>query len=301
MDYRSEFIAWLTHERHYSSRTVRAYQDDVSHWMSFLNEQNETQTIDSVTTRSYIHHLLNVGLSRRSIARKLSSLRAYFGFIVLYHGATMNPFDHVSLKQTRPSLPDVLPADEVAQLETTRYPGPFPWRDRALVCLLLATGLRVSECALLDWSHIDPHGHTIQIIGKGNKQRHVFIHDRALTYLDQYREHEWRKHVSATTTAVFVNNKGQRLTTRSMETIVAKAGQLLTPPKKLHPHMLRHTFATQLLEKGMDLRSLQLLLGHEELTTTQLYTHVSWNRLKTVYEKTHPSVIEPSSANKKVE
>lgn len=301
MEYLSEFKTWLHHERHYSNQTVRAYHDDVTQWFQFLHQQEEVETLDTVTTRSYIHLLLSTGLSRRSIARKLSSLRTYYRFVVLFHGATANPFDHVSLKQTRPSLPDVLQTHEVEQLLNTMYPGPLPLRNQAIVAVLLATGLRVSECASLDWDDLEDSAHTLRIIGKGNKQRHVFIHDHALNLLHQYRRNEWQTQVSTGVLAMFVNQKGQRLTARSIETIVTQAGQLLIPPKKLHPHMLRHTFATQLLEKGMDLRSLQLLLGHEELTTTQLYTHVSWNRLKTVYDETHPQVIEPSPTNKKVE
>lgn len=301
MDYSVDFESWLIHERHYSPQTVRAYHDDLVQWLQFLKDQHESSLIDPVTTRSYIHHLLSLGLSRRSIARKLSSLRTFYGYLVLYHGETSNPFDHVSLKQTRPALPDVLHDHEVEQLLSSPYTGPFPLRDQALVATLLATGLRVSECASLDWSNLDRAAHTIQVIGKGNKQRHVFIHDRALDALQRYYVDEWQTHVNPTVQAIFINSQGHRLSARSIETIVTAAGQLLTPPKKLHPHMLRHTFATQLLEKGMDLRSLQLLLGHEELTTTQLYTHVSWQRLKTVYEKTHPSIPEPSPTNKKVE
>ncbi len=301
MDYLAEFETWLHHERHYSNHTVRAYRDDVTQWIQFLNQQDDMETLDPVTTRSFIHQLLSAGLSRRSIARTLSSLRTYYRFLVMYHGATVNPFDHVSLKQTRPALPDVLQAQEVEQLLSATYPGPLPIRNQAVVALLLATGLRVAECAALDWQQLEETQHTLHIIGKGNKQRHVFIHDRALMLLHHYRDSEWQVHVAPGVTAMFINQKGQRLSARSLETIVAQAGQLLSPPKKLHPHMLRHTFATLLLERGMDLRSLQLLLGHEELTTTQLYTHVSWNRLKTVYDTTHPEVIEPSKTNKKVE
>lgn len=288
----SEFQSWLQHERRYSLKTVRAYSDDVLQWERFLASE-ATDVIDSVTTRHFVHELMQQGVSRRSIARKISSLRSYYRFMMDFHGALTNPFASVKLKKMTPALPDVLDADEINQLLSLTHKGAYPLRDHALIATLLATGLRVSECASLNFSMIDSQEHAIRITGKGNKSRIVFIHQEALDAISSYQMHERNTLSSNEEEAVFLNKYGKRLSDRSIETIVERAGRLMTPPKQLHPHMLRHTFATQLLDLGMDLRSLQLLLGHEELTTTQIYTHVSWKHLKEVYNAAHPIVQLP--------
>lgn len=301
MNYLDEFEQWMNHERHYSSRTCRAYMDDVHEWLRFYAEQGNDAAIDSVMTRQFIHELMGRGVNRRSIARKLSSIRSYYGFLVTYHGASTNPFAQVKIKQSPRTLPDVLSEDEVNQLMKLSTEVSISTRALALVHVLLATGLRVSEAAALNWSAIDEAQHTIHVLGKGNKERMVFIHDTALDMLHQYRTSAWNPSSVHAHDAVFLNRQGQRLSARGIELDIEQIGQRLNPPKRLHPHTLRHTFATQLLNRGMDLRSLQLLLGHEELTTTQLYTHISWQHLKTVYDQAHPPVFVSISADKKVD
>lgn len=288
-----DYQKWLALERRFSPKTVRAYVDDVLQWEAYLQAE-QTTVVDSITTRHYILHLLKLGISRRSIARKISSLRSYYRFTMDYHQATSNPFALVNLKKTPTPLPDVLDKHEIEQLLTIPASGAFPQRDRAIIALLLATGMRVSECAAFQFDDLDAFEHTIRVVGKGNKTRLVFIHDEALAALQIYVDNERRQLVGSNDVKiVFLNKFGNPLSARSVETIVTTKGKEMHPPKQLHPHMLRHTFATQLLDLGMDLRSLQLLLGHEELTTTQIYTHVSWNHLKQVYDAAHPTIKLP--------
>jgi tyrosine recombinase XerC len=225
--------------------------------------------------------------SKRTVARKLASLRSFFRFLRREGYIKSDPAADISSPKLDKKLPKFLDVGKINTLiekpDTSNLGG---MRDRAILETLYSTGIRVSELVGLDMSDIDQIGGVVKVLGKGSKERIVPIGEKALDAIRKYNDKKDRR--SRSRDAAFLNNRGGRLTDRSVRRMIDKYIKACAIEEKISPHSLRHSFATHLLDRGADLRSVQELLGHMNLSTTQIYTHVTTERLKSVYDKAHP-------------
>jgi integrase/recombinase XerC len=275
------FESWLSGR---SAATRRAYLSDVGAFVEWIGrlDVNEPDTVDRLHLRRYLASLSTRRLARATMARKAAALRCYFGWLVRTGRLSSDPSKSLRAPSGSGRLPRVLSGAEMSTLLDAPRSGPIDVRDHAVLELLYAAGLRVSELCGLDRGDIDLHRRTVTVLGKGNKQRRVPIHDEAVAALSAWLS-EGRQTMAGPPEAIFVNQRGARLGPRDVRRIVDRRASSPT-----HPHALRHTYATHLLDGGADLRVVQELLGHASVATTQIYTHVSKERLRSVYEETHP-------------
>lgn len=271
-----------------SSNTVDAYRSDVTlfcDWVSRLNIAEPTGVSRDVV-RQYVGFLTTMRLAKRSITRKIASLRRYFGWLVRIGVVASDPTSGVRTPSDAGRLPKVLTADQLsALLSSTDLEAP-EWRtsrDTAVVELLYGSGLRVSELCNLDVNSVNAKTQSIVVMGKGAKERRVPVSESSLVALKIWMKFRYELVIEAVETAMFLNTRGRRLTPRDVRRLIDARSVAPT-----HPHALRHTFATHLLDNGADLRAVQELLGHSDVATTQRYTHVSKERLKAAYGATHP-------------
>jgi site-specific recombinase XerD len=275
------FESWLTGR---AAATRTAYRRDVGAFAEWMARSGVTGPagVDRMHLRRYLASLGTRRLARATVARKAAALRCYFAWLRRTGHLAEDPAKSLRAPSGRGRLPRVLSPGEI----TTLLDGPAPTvvdlRDRAVLELLYAAGLRVSELCGLDRAGVDRRGRTVTVLGKGGKERRVPVHDTAVAALDRWLA-EGRQHMAGPPEAVFVNRRGARLGPRDVRRILDRRAASPT-----HPHALRHTFATHLLDGGADLRVVQELLGHASLATTQIYTHVSKERLRSVYQGTHP-------------
>jgi site-specific recombinase XerD len=275
------FSAWLGGR---SPATRRAYVSDLgafAEWMS-RSGVDSPSGVDRMHLRRYLASLGTRRLARATIARKAAALRCYFSWSLRQGHIGSDPARSLRAPAGGGRLPRVLSGGEVATLLDTPAETPLEQRDVAVLELLYAAGLRVSELCGLDRGDIDLRGRTVTVLGKGSKQRRVPVHDTAVAALRAWL-HDGRDHMDGPPEAAFVNQRGARLGPRDVRRILDRRAAAPT-----HPHALRHTYATHLLDGGADLRVVQELLGHSSLATTQVYTHVSKERLRAVYDGTHP-------------
>jgi len=283
------FIQYLQSERNASPHTVEAYSRDLQQFAAFLCHQIDSSlTIDQITHLHIRRYLASIHkeLTKSSAGRKLAAIRSLFRFLLRRGIIEKNPAELVSTPKKEKKLPFHLNIDEITTLvEAPKLPEELPSRDRAILETLYSSGLRVSELTGLDVKGVDLLAGTVRVFGKGGKERIVPLGGKAIKALEEYLELRGNPGIQA---PLFVNSRGGRLTRRSVARIVDKYMLHLQTMKKASPHTLRHTFATHLLEGGADLRSIQEMLGHASLSTTQKYTHVSIDRLLEVYDKAHP-------------
>ena len=280
------FAAWLGGR---SAATRTAYVGDVSafaEWVSRAGVEGP-EGVDRLHLRRYLASLSTRKMARATIARKAASLRCYFSWLLRQGRLGADPARALRAPSGGGRLPRVLSGgelDALLDIGTEEGPGGTAWdlQDLAVLELLYAAGLRVSELCGLDRGDVDLQGRTVTVLGKGSKQRRVPIHDMAVAALRGWLE-RGREHVDGPPEAVFVNRRGARLGPRDVRRILDRRAASPT-----HPHALRHTYATHLLDGGADMRVVQELLGHASLATTQVYTHVSKERLRAVYGETHP-------------
>jgi integrase/recombinase XerC len=299
----AEFLAYLKGQKAYSAHTVRGYRIDLGQFRQFLARKQGSHgqdgtgggalgPVDMVLMREYLAGLFD-RYSRTTIARKVSSLRAFFRYLETRGLADANPAAEVSTPRLEAPVPTYLPVDDMFRL--LDRPGKEDargLRDRAILEVLYSCGLRVSEAEGLEIGSIDEGERLVRVIGKGNKERVVPIGRQALRAVREYlaaSEGTRRKGgYRAGEGPLFLNARGKRLSTRSMARVVKREARDTGLQARISPHSLRHTFATHLLDGGADLRSVQELLGHASLSTTQKYTHVTLDRLMEVYDKAHP-------------
>ncbi|MCK6685621.1 MAG: tyrosine recombinase XerC [Thermoanaerobaculia bacterium] len=294
------FVAYLEKERDVSPHTLKAYRADGEKFLEFLTtvflarplEEIATTEIDTLAIRSFLASLRKQGLSKTSISRHLSSLRALFAFLKREGRIETTPALLVSAPKTEKPLPHVLSVDEAAAVVEAGEEGErFALRNHAVLELLYATGLRVSELVGLNLADVDLGTKQVRTVGKGRKERIVPFGDKALASLEEYlplRRDLRRGRAFRDRDPLFVNARGTRLTDRSVRRILAQALSEADVNRDASPHSLRHSFATHLLAAGADLRTIQELLGHASLATTQRYTHLDAERLLEVYRKAHP-------------
>ena len=293
------YTAHLRHERNYSPHTLRNYLSDLAQFHEFLrerelclgaDEQVHPAKIDVHVIRSYLAALAK-DRKKSSIGRKLAALKKFFRYLVATHKIEKDPLFLIhSPKQEKP-LPAFLSVDDAFQLlGAIKIKTGLDVRDRAMLEVFYSTGIRVSELVGLHWSDVDFQLGIIRVVGKGSKERIVPIGEIAMQALRDYSQ-ELRKRWQLACngeTAVFLNNRGERITTRSVARIVEKHLKQAGIAIQMGPHGLRHSFATHLLNSGADLRVIQELLGHASLSTTQKYTHLNLDALTAVYDKAHP-------------
>ncbi len=282
--YIEKFLNYLEIEKNMSQHTIVNYSIDLKDTAKFLGDSAQIDKIDYLTLRKFLGELKEKNYSKRTIARKFACLRSFFKFLYREGHIKSNPITGVSTPKLERKLPVFLDEGEVAKLldspDTKELPG---LRDKAILETLYSSGLRVSELVGLDVENIDFIGGVLKVLGKGRKERLVPIGDRALKCIRAYLEK--RGEVKK---AVFLNKSGSRLTDRGVRRTLEKYIHITSLREDVSPHTLRHSFATHLLNRGADLRSVQELLGHMNLSTTQIYTHVTAERLKSVYDKAHP-------------
>lgn len=289
----------LRHERNVSPHTLRNYLSDLGQFQQFLIERElalgaggkvDARKVDVHVVRAFLAALTQ-DRKKSSIGRKLAALKGFFRYLLATHKIGKNPLLTMhSPKQEKP-LPAFLSVDDVFQLlGSIQVKTPLDARDRAALEVFYSSGLRVSELVGLDWADIDFQLGILRVVGKGSKERIVPVGEVALQALRDYTLEQQKKWQIACKgeTPVFLNNRGRRITTRSMARIVEKHLKQAGLAVKMGPHGLRHSFATHLLNSGADLRSIQELLGHASLSTTQRYTHVNLDQLTAVYDKAHP-------------
>jgi len=297
------FVDYMRTRRGYSVHTLRNYRTDLLHFLDFLSfkrglgeeEKNlmELGVVEPLLIREYMGGLFG-DYNRRTIARKMSALRSFFNFLDRSSLNQGNPVADISTPKQGKYIPSHLPIDEMFKLlEGPDRTSPLGMRDLAIMEVLYSCGIRVAELAGLNVADIDFSGRLIKVFGKGSKERIVPIGNKALDAVNNYLEavlllRKKAGDVSQKAVPVFINSRGGRLSTRSVGTIIKRYALACGLITDISPHSLRHTFATHLLDGGADLRSVQELLGHRSLSTTQKYTHVSMDRLMAVYDKAHP-------------
>lgn len=291
-----QFLEYLASEKRVSANTIDAYQRDIEGFIGFLAQAGLPRAVASVES-PYIRTYLSTLYERcepTTIGRKLAALRSIFKFLVVRGLAVHNPAAAVRTPKKPAKLPHFLSVDDAqAVMEAETRDPHISARDRAVVEMLYGSGLRVSEAVGLDRADIDLSACTAVVLGKGNKQRVVPIGRKAVTALQTYldvRELIPRKKARFRTDegALFINRDGTRLSVRAVQRMVRARGLMVGAKESLHPHALRHTCATHLLEGGADLRMIQDLLGHASLSTTQKYTHLNIDNLMGVYDRAHP-------------
>jgi len=281
--YIEKFIRYLEIEKNYSPHTITNYRLDLEDFKAFLGQTN-IESIDYLTLRKYLALLKEKNLQTRSVGRKISTLRSFFKFLTREGFLKANPILVVSSPKMEKHLPQFLTEGETTRLIEAAVRGDERGlRDRAILETFYSTGIRISELVGLDTEDIDFISGIVKVIGKGKKERLAPIGEHAIRAIREYLDK--RKRTSA---AVFLNKSGKRITDRGVRNIVEKYVRLASIKQGVSPHTLRHSFATHLLDRGADLRSVQELLGHANLSTTQIYTHLTTERLKSVYDKAHP-------------
>lgn len=288
------FVEYLQIEKNASPLTVKYYQNDLETFFNFLHEEaiQDIKDVDERVVRVFLTRLYNQKLSRRSVSRKVSVLRSFYRFLARENLIAENPVAHIMLPKLDKTLPSFLYKEELEKLfeanDTTTSVGQ---RDQAILEVLYGTGIRVSECQGLRLGDVDFAIGTIFVKGKGNKERYVpfgrFAEIALETYINEGRDELLNK-TTEKTDYLFLNANGQPLTARGIRYILSKMVKRAALTVNVHPHKLRHTFATHMLNEGADLRVVQELLGHESLSTTQIYTHVTKDHLRKVYMKRHP-------------
>lgn len=285
---------YLESERNYSENTVSSYLDDIYEYADFLKEENMGTLLSARSThaRHYVTRMFNKGYKKKSIARKISSLKTFYRYLVTENILVNNPFELIDAPKVEKSLPKFLYIEEIDKIfnsiDTTTGIGK---RNMALMEVLYGSGLRVSELCNLKESNLDFSNSMIKVFGKGHKERYAPMNQRTIDALKSYifigRKELILKCEKEAPEVLFVNSRGGALTTRGVRVILDKILEDASITMHVSPHVLRHTFATHLLDGGADLRSVQEMLGHENLATTQIYTHVNTEQLKRSMEN-HP-------------
>ena len=295
----NKYINYLEAERNASPYTVRNYTTDLLDFFHFLRDKeiDSLKEVDRHVLRDYLSYLMEKGFVKASIARKLSAIRSFYRYLLREKIILVNPVAATSSPRLDRRLPSFLTIEEINRLlEAPDLSTPQGLRDRALLELLYASGLRVSELVSLNLEQVDLDTHEIRVWGKGSKERIVLMGQPAARALKAYLT-QGKPELSGKkrTNALFLNRYGERLIERRVQRILGKYASIASIGKRVYPHMLRHTFATHLLDGGADLRVVQELLGHASLSSTQIYTHVSKNQARKVYLSAHPMAQEKNN------
>lgn len=293
------FLKYLTQERRYSKKTVEAYQEDLKTYYRFLDEKKISyQNITNDEIRRFLKYLNSKKYSKNTISRLLSTLRHYYNYLITQKIVFKNPFKVIRNPKKDKRMPNFLQYDELEKIiNSIELTDEFNIRNRLIIELLYATGLRVSELSNLKIADFNFKTKEIRVIGKGSKERIVFFGEYANEVLLLYLKEARPKLSKQSNEYLLLNKNGTKLSTRGIELVIEKVIKELSIKHHISPHTIRHTFATDLLNNGADLKSVQELLGHSSLSTTQIYTHLTNERLRSVYLQAFPRKTETKKGN----
>lgn len=281
-----KFTEYLLFEKKYSPNTIESYQNDLQKFNEYVDKNNKQ--IDRKYMQNYIEYL-SKEMNPKSVSRNISTLKSFCKFLMLNKEIKTNPMEEISNPKIRKSLPKVLTEEEINKLLDIPLNNHFDYRNIAMLELMYSSGLRVSELVNLKVNDVDLDEGLVRIFGKGSKERIVPLDDYAIdeinTYITSHRR-ELFKH--GENDYLFLNNHGEKMTRQGFFKILKKIAQEKNIKTEFSPHTLRHSFATHLLKHGADLRSIQELLGHSDISSTQIYTHITNERLKKNYTEFHP-------------
>ena len=290
-EYFINFLKTLKLEKNYSNLTILNYGKDLKLFNQFLKDEKiyDIKKIDYQIVRRYLVFLYDREYSRKTISRHISTLRSFFKYLASQKKINKNPMNLISNPKQEKKLPKFLYYDQVEKLlDIPDVNDPFGLRDKTILEILYSTGIRVSELINIKIQDIDFNRNTIKILGKGNKERYVIFGKVLKDILDKYLKEARPVLVKDDNNYLILNRFGKKISARGVEDILNKVVRNGGLDYHISPHTLRHTFATHMLDNGADLKSVQELLGHSNLSTTQVYTHVTNERLRSVYLKTHP-------------
>jgi len=288
-DWIDKFIQHLAYERRLSPQTCKNYRHDLESLLTFRESAgvDSWAKMDSEHFRAFSAASYRKGLSARSIQRRLSACRTFFRYLIREKHVDVHPVTDVSAPKGKKRLPENLDADRMARLLDIQGKGPLVDRDRAILELLYSSGLRLSELTGLNCGDVDRVDATVRVTGKGNKDRIIPVGRKALQALGQWEQTRVQL-ATSDEKALFVSNRGTRLSPRSVQARVSHWARRQGIDTHVYPHLFRHSFATHLLESSHDLRGVQELLGHANISTTQVYTHLDFQHLAQIYDQTHP-------------
>ena len=283
-----DFTDYLLIDKHYSKNTLESYKSDLLRFYDF-NRNKKLEDIKKDNIKEYLKFLNDNHLNERSIARNISSLKSFYKYLIISNRIKDNPLDSISLPKLGKKLPNTLSEDEINRLLDIKLIDNYSYRNKAMLELMYATGLRVSELVNLKVYDINLEEAIVKTMGKGSKERIIPIGDYALNalknYIYEYRDTLLKKNVND---YLFLNNHGKQMTRQGFFKIIKKLASEQGIERDFSPHTLRHSFATHLLDHGADLRIIQELLGHSDVSTTQIYTHVSNEQLEDTFKNYHP-------------
>lgn len=288
--YLEDYKTYLLVEKNFSNHTAKAYYSDVMSYLLWLDDTS-CLTVNFAKVREYLYFIQKFNYKKTTLARKIASIRTFYKYLYRERLVDTNPTTNLSAPKRPKSLPKFLTTEEVEKIMNgIKIDTPAGYRNRTILELLWATGMRISELSGLNFGDLNLENNEITVFGKGAKERIVIISDKAKEYLESYINTA-RPLVAkgfplepiTDSTPVFINNTGYRLQNKTVRNVINSVVESIELPKHVTPHMFRHSFATHLIENGADLRVVQELLGHSDVATTQLYTHISKKRLKDVY------------------
>ena len=290
-----DFKSYIIVEKNFSKHTAKAYCADVLDFLLWMGEES-CEDVNFSKVREYLHFIQKFNYKKNTIARKIASIRTFYKYLYRERKVDSNPAMNLTSPKRPKSLPKFLTPDEVEEiLNNVKMETPSGFRNRAILELLWATGMRVSELSGLNFGDLNLEHNEIRVFGKGAKERIILVTDRAKSYLERYINTAralipkgFPLEDVSESSPVFINNTGYRLQTKTIRNVINETVEKIALPKKVTPHVFRHSFATHLIENGADLRVVQELLGHASISNTQIYTHVSTQHLKEVYSESHP-------------
>lgn len=290
-----DFKSYIIAEKNFSQHTAKAYCSDILSFLVWMDDES-CEEVNFSKIRDYIHFIQKFNYKKTTVARKIASLRTFYKYLYREQKIDSNPAMNLNNPKRPKSLPKFLTPDEVEQiLNNTKIETPAGYRNRTILELLWATGMRISELSGLNFGDLNLEHNEIRVFGKGSKERIILVTDRAKSFLERYIETAralipkgFPIPPQDEDSPVFINNTGYRLQTRTVRNVINEVVEKINLPKHVTPHVFRHSFATHLIENGADLRIVQELLGHASISNTQIYTHVSTQHLKEVYNQAHP-------------
>lgn len=293
--YLKNFLVYLEVEKNFSKHTIRAYESDVLSFLLWLDITPIEET-NHTKLKEYLVFIQRFNYSKTTLSRKIAAIRTFYRFLYRERIIDTNPANSVQAPKRNKNLPKFLSSTEIEQiLNNIKIETPAGYRNRVILELLYATGMRISELSNLNFSNLNLSENEITVMGKGAKERIVLVSSRAKDFLQKYIDNvrfmvaeDGLPPEQNEDSPVFINKTGYRLQPQSVRSAINDIVKKIELPKKVTPHVFRHSFATKLLENGADLRVVQELLGHASISNTQIYTHISTERLKEVYDKSHP-------------
>lgn len=284
----NKFTEYLIIDKKYSENTIKAYNNDLKKFKNFFKNK-DINKINETSIREYLKYLNKENNDTRTISHNISTLRSFYKFLLIEKILKNNPMEYIELPKTKKTLPKTLSIEEIDKLLDINLTDSFSYRNKAMLELMYSSGLRVSELINVSIHDIDTSNCIIRIMGKGSKERIVPLGDYAIRYIELYlKEHREKLIKRELNDYLFLNNHGKKMTRQGFFKILKGIAREKNIKTEFSPHTLRHSFATHLLNGGADLRSIQEMLGHSDISTTQIYTHVSKEKLKENYNNFHP-------------